>query len=137
MQNHFAVLEAEYAPTIVIKKNAFTKEEALRWKNICKTLPLDFPHVTYLPFGAEGTNQSTVHNFLTNVCQSDESLQAYITHYPYDISPCRDDKPYFYKLHKGFPQEYFWLLAGIVTFNFLVVWLPFKLITKKKQVTAP
>jgi spermidine synthase len=27
MQNHFAVLEAEYAPTIVIKRNAFTKEE--------------------------------------------------------------------------------------------------------------
>jgi spermidine synthase len=136
MQNHFAVLEAEYAPTIVIKKNAFTKEESLRWKNTCATLPQDFPQVSYLPYGMKGSNQSTAHNFLTTICQSDESMQAYIARDEYDISPCRDDKPYFYNMHKGAPQIYLWLLAGIAGFNFLVLVLPLKFIKKTKHDAA-
>lgn len=95
MQNHFVVFEAEYAPTVVIKKNAFTIDETLRWQNTCKTLPRDFPNVTYLPYGVISSNQSTMGNFLRSVCQSDESLQEYIAQDEYDISPCRDDRPYF------------------------------------------
>jgi hypothetical protein len=131
MQNHFVVFEAEYAPTVIIKKNAFTMDEALRWRDICTTLPQDFPHVTYLPHGVMSDDQSTVSDFLTRVCQSDESLRQYISQNEYDISPCRDDRPYFYKTSRGIPDEYLWLLTGVACFNFLIVWLPFRLIRKK------
>lgn len=133
MQNHFVVFEAEYAPTVVIKKNAFTIDETLRWQNTCKTLPQDFPNVTYLPYEMISSNQSTISNFLRSVCQSDESLQRYVAQDEYDISPCRDDKPYFYKMYRGVSQEYLWLLAGIAGFNSLIVWLPFKFIRKKER----
>ncbi len=38
IKNHFVVFEAEYAPTVVIKKNAFTLDETLRWEKTCTTL---------------------------------------------------------------------------------------------------
>jgi SAM-dependent methyltransferase len=133
MQNHFVVFEAEYAPTVIIKKSAFTMDETLRWQKTCRTLPQDFPNVTYLPFGVMGSNRSTIDNFLTRVCRSDKSLQAYIAHHEYDISPCRDDKPYFYKIYRGIPQEYLWLLVGIAGFSFLVIWLPLMLVRKRER----
>lgn len=76
-------------------------------------------------------NQSQINYLLTRVCQSDESLQGYIDEYASDISPCKDDKPYFYKVYKGIPDEYLWLLVGIAGFNFLIVWLPFNFIKRR------
>jgi spermidine synthase len=129
VQNHFAVLEVEYAPTIVIKRNAFTKNESLQWQNIIKTLPQEFPAVTYLPLSVNNTTrQSTVNYFLTAVSKDKESVQRYIEQDKYDISSCSDDKPYFYKINKGVPDEYLWLLLGIAGFNIFVVWLPLRFI---------
>jgi len=133
MQNHFAVFEAEYAPTVVIKKSAFTMDETLRWWNMCQSLPRDFPQVTYLPYTMISSNQSTIDNFLTEACQSEKFLQRCIEESEDDISPCRDDKPYFYKMDRGVPQEYLWLLGSIAGFSFLVVWLPFRFIRKKER----
>jgi predicted membrane-bound spermidine synthase len=132
-QNYIAVFDAEYTPTVVIKKNVFTKEETLRWKQTCDALPQKYPQVTYLPYGMKGSTQSAIYSFLTIACQSDESLQAYIARHPNDISPCKDDNPYFYKIHKGVPDEYLWLLSAILCFNVLVVWLPVRLLRKKKN----
>jgi hypothetical protein len=131
MPNHFAVFEAEYAPTVVIKKSAFTVEETLRWRNKCQSLPRDFPQITYLPYGMISSAQSTIGNFLTEACQSEGSLQRRIRESPDDISPCRDDKPYFYKRDRGVAREYLWLLGSIAGFSFLVVWLPLRFIRKK------
>jgi hypothetical protein len=60
MQNHFTVFEAEHAPTVVIKKSAFTMEKTLRWGSRCQSLPRDFPQVTYLPYTMISSNQSTI-----------------------------------------------------------------------------
>jgi spermidine synthase len=76
MRNHFAVFEAEYAPTIVIKKNAFTVDEAQRWEKTCTTLPQDFPAVTYLPYGLPGSNQSAMNQFLAGASQSPGRLKT-------------------------------------------------------------
>ena len=131
IRNHFAVFEAEYAPTVVTKKSAFTYDETLRWQNTCKNLPQDLPTVTYLPFGMAGSNQSAINQLLAGVSQSPDGVKTYLSQSKYDISPCTDDKPYFYKKDTGIPGEYLWLLAGTVGINVLVVWLPFKFIRRK------
>ncbi len=133
IQDHFAVLEAEYAPTVVIKKNVFTIDETLRWKSICEALPQGFPPVTYLAYGLNRDYQSGVSYFLTRVAQSNELLQAYIANHEYDISPCKDDQSYFYKIDRSVPREFLWLLAGIAAFNVFVVWLPFSFIKKQAK----
>ena len=136
VQKHVAVFDAEYAPTVVLKKNIFSNEEALRWKTTCESLPKDFPQVTFLPYGMKGDDRSAVVNFLTVGCSSDESLQAYIAHHEYDLAPCRDDQPYFYKIQKGVPLEFLRLLAAVAGFNLLLVLLSLRMIHKTKMPDA-
>jgi hypothetical protein len=133
IKDHFVIFEADYAPTVVIKKNVFTPDESLRWENTCKNLPRDFPNVTYLPCGLMSSDQSTMSNFLMGAAQSPESLNRYISASERDISPCNDDKPYFYNIHAGVPGEYLWLLAATVGFNVAVVWLPLSLIGRTSR----
>jgi MFS family permease len=131
IRNHFAVFEAEYAPTIVIKKNAFTPDEALRWEKTCRSLARDLPAVSYLPYGVKDDHPSRINQFLSGVSYSRDQVKSYITRSRYDISPCTDDRPYFYNIFTGVPGEYLWLLAGTIAFNLLVVWQPFRLIRRK------
>jgi len=130
MRNHFAVFEAEYAPTVVIKKSAFTLDETRHWQEVCKNLPKDFPPVTFLPYGMITGNRSATAYLLTTAGQSYGTLQAYVDQNKFDISPCMDDKPYFYNMDKGVPGEYLWLLAVTAGANVLVIWLPFRLLKK-------
>ena len=129
MQNHFTVFEAEHAPTVVIKKSAFTMEETPRWRSRCQSLPRDFPQVTYLPYTMTSSNLSTIP--LRKPADPRGPCRGASRKSKDDISPCSDDEPYFYKMDRGGPQEYLWLLEGIVGFSFLVVWLPFRFMRKK------
>ena len=131
IRNHFVVFEAEYAPTVVIKKNAFTPDETRRWRNTCVTLPRGLPTATYLPWGMTDSSKSPLNQFLVGVSQSPTRLRTYVSRSRYDIAPCTDDRPYFYNISKGVPGEYLWLLAGTVGFNLLAVWLPAGFIRRK------
>jgi spermidine synthase len=131
VQNHFAVLESKYAPTIVIKKTAFSKEEVSRWHSVIGTLPRDFPAVTYLPYGGENSTQTGVNRFLSGIVQDRKMTQAYVENDQYNISPCRDDKPYFYDFRKGASDEYVWLSCGVGALNLLAVWLPLRVVRRK------
>jgi predicted membrane-bound spermidine synthase len=130
IKNHFAILEAEYAPTIIIKKEAFTKDEISHWQNVMKTVPKDLPAITYLPYNEDKIETTDVNQFLTKVSQNKMAVKKYIEQYEYNISPCKDDSPYFYKIKKGVPDNYLQLLSGIAVFNFIIVLLPFKLVNK-------
>ena len=131
VQNHFAILKADYAPTVVIKKKAFTKDEITHWQNVMKTMPTDLPPITYLPYSRDKIGQ--INQFLTKTSQNKEAVQKYIEQYEFDISPCKDDSPYFYKIKKGVPDDYLWLLSGIIAFNFIIVVLPSRLKNVKKD----
>ncbi len=133
LPNHFAVLEAPYAPTVVIKKRAFTVDETMRWKIVSARLPRDFPTMTYLPYGLNLSPPSVIDHFLTGACRTEESLQTYVAAQQDDISACTDDKPYFYKMDKTVPGEFSRLLAGIAGVNILVAWLPFRFLRKEKK----
>jgi spermidine synthase len=143
IRNHFVVFEADYAPTIVIKKNAFTPEEALQWQTTCMRLPRGLPTATYLPCGMTSGNRSPIDKFLEDASGSPDRLMNYIRHAKYDIAPCTDDKPYFYKMSRGVPDDFLWLLAGTVLFNLLVVGLPMRFVKGKaadntfRKITLP
>ncbi|MBK7259585.1 MAG: hypothetical protein IPI01_17645 [Ignavibacteriae bacterium] len=109
--HHFALLESEYAPTIVIGKKAFSTEESVRWRDVCARLRADFPRVTYLPHGVLGENQSPMNGFLHVIAQSPIALQAAVDRHAVQIAPCTDDSPYFYNRFRSGPRELHWLLV--------------------------
>jgi hypothetical protein len=131
IRNHFVVFDAEYAPTVVIKRDAFTLDEARRWRNTCRTLPRGLPTATYLPWGMTDSSNLPLNQFLAGVSQSPERLRTYVSRSRYNIAPCTDDRPYFYNIFRSIPDQYLWLLAGTVGFNLLVIWLPARFVRGK------
>jgi spermidine synthase len=129
--NHFAILESDYAPTILIKNKAFTKDNIDHWQSEMKKIPQQYPAVTFLPDSWDKIGRTKINQFLLSVNNNDSFLQKYIDQNKYNITPCHDDSPYFYKIKKGIPVEYLWLLVGTVIFNILIVAFPIKLISKK------
>ena len=75
--------------------------------------------------------KNTRENQLLRRLEEGISLTDFINKDPYDISPVRDDSPYFYKVKRGIPNDYFWLLVGVVFFNLMVVTIPYSVIKKK------
>ena len=129
--DHFAILESDYAPTLIIKNSSFTLEDVSYWQDIIKKTPRELPAVTFLPYNWDQLDQTDINRFLISINQDDKYLHTYIEQNEYDISPCRDDSPYFYKIRRGIPSEYLWLLIGILVINFIIVRWPFGL-TKKR-----
>jgi len=128
--NHFMIVSQDYAPTIVIKKEAFTQSEIVYAKNIISKIPKELPPVTYLPYNLKEA-KNTRENQLLKSLEEGMSLKDYINKDPYDISPVWDDSPYFYKVKRGITNDYFWLLIGVVFFNLMMVVIPYSVIKKK------
>ncbi|OGU37325.1 MAG: hypothetical protein A2068_12865 [Ignavibacteria bacterium GWB2_35_6b] len=137
--NHFVILEDDYTPTIVIKKNAFTTNEINRTVNIIKGLPHSLPSVTYLPYHLNEVANTPANRVLKLINNNPADLDSYINENKYNVTPCRDDSPYFYKVNKGITDDYLWLLIGVSVFNLLVVAISFASIRKKihKNKTYP
>lgn len=130
--DHFLILEDEYSPTIVIKKNPYTKNEIDRIMSVVSSLPQELPAVTYLPFVSVNQN-SFINNFLTGLKNNQLMLEEYIDQHQYDISPCRDDSPFFYKINKGAPKDYIYLISGVAFFNLLIIVIPYNRLKKIKR----
>ncbi len=122
--NHFAILESEFSPTIVIKKNPFSANESLSWRNIIGRLPQSLPRVTYLPHNWNNSIETKVNQILLAAKNGKESLTKYVKDFPFDMSACRDDSPYFYKTTSGIPEDLTLFLAAVAFINFLVVAIP-------------
>jgi len=130
--DHFLILENEYSPTIVIKKNPYTKNETDRILSIVNSLLKGFPAVTYLPYVSINHN-SFINNFLNGLKNNQLILREYIDQHQYDISPCRDDSPYFYKINRGVSEDYVYLFSGVAFFNFLIIIIPLTRLKKLKR----
>ncbi|UCE04525.1 MAG: hypothetical protein JSW07_12930, partial [bacterium] len=77
--NHFMILEHKLAPTIVIKKNPFTKNEIDRYSNVINSLPKELPRVTYLPFQwNQNRTSSEVNRLLTAIANKNVFWEDYI-----------------------------------------------------------
>jgi spermidine synthase len=129
--NHFIIISQDYAPTIVIKKKAFTESEITYIKNVIPKIPKELPSVTYLPYNIKDAANTRENQLLKSIDEGETSLNNYISSDPYDISPVRDDSPYFYKVKRGIPDDYFWLFIGVAIFCIIVILIPYSLLKKK------
>ena len=123
--NHFVILGSDYAPTLVIKKNRYTKEEIEQIKQTIYSLPKNLPQVTYLPYNTQLIDNSSENVFLKAVEREEGSLNEYVHRNSSDISAVRDDSPFFYKVNRGLPDDYKKLLIIILVITSLVIFIPF------------
>ena len=128
--NHFIILGSEYAPTIVIKKSAYTENEIRAIEKVEKSLPPDLPKVTYFPYQNNPVNNE-IENVLLNDLKGGGSLEELITKNSSDISPVYDDSPYFYKISKGVPNGFENLLIATLIVAVLSVLIPYMKIKSK------
>lgn len=132
--NHLIILGSDYAPTLVIKKNRYTKEEIEQIKQTLYSLPKNLPQVTYLPYNSKLIDDS-IENILLKAVERDEgSLNEYVSRNSSDISAVRDDSPFFYKATRGLPNDYKKLLIIILLITSVVIFFPFiKLQSNRKN----
>jgi hypothetical protein len=129
--NHFIILGSDYAPTIVIKKSAYTVDEIQAVAKVVKSLPADFPQVTYLPFLHNPGNNEVENVLLQYIKEGQIPLEELIAKNSSDISPVRDDRPFFYKVNKGVPGDFVNLLAATSVAALLSVLVPLRKIKSK------
>ncbi len=132
---HFVITEGRNVPpTILIKKHAFTEAEIERWKKRLQSLPSNRIWLTYLPYQwktEEGVATSDalelpvteVNTFLYNIATGGQSVEQYISNHRYDLRPTTDNSPYFYKVNKGLPSDYQWLLLTTATLGGVIILL--------------
>ena len=131
--NHLLIIGSEYEPTIVIRKSAFTKNEIENISQIAKSLPGNLPHVTYFPYFNNPVNNEVENILLNDIKEGRASLKELIARNSSDISPVRDDSPYFYKVSKGVPDDLFNLLIVVLIIAVLSVIIPFMKIKSKSK----
>ncbi len=135
--NHFLILGSDYAPTIVIRKSAYTVDEIQAIAKVARSLPADVPRVTYLPFLNNPVNNQVENVLLQYIKDGHISLEELIAKNSSDISPVRDDSPFFYKVNKGVPGDFANLFIAISVVALLSVIIPFMKIkselTKKRK----
>ena len=131
--NHFIIMGSDYAPTIVIKKSAYTADEIGAIAKVVQSLPAIVPRVTYLPFRNNPVNNEVENILLQNIKDGRTSLAAMIARNSSDISPVRDDSPFFYKVDKGVPGDFTNLLAATIVVALLSVIIPFRKIRSQSK----
>ncbi|MGK9477241.1 hypothetical protein [Melioribacter sp. OK-6-Me] len=132
--NHFVIIGQDYAPTLVIKKMAFSQEEINDIKNTAQKIPRSLPQVTYLPYSWDKLEKSPENQFLLAIKENTYSVDDLIKNDKYDISPVRDDSPFFYKINRGVPDDFENLFLGILIIGFLFITIPLvKVIRNNKE----
>ena len=129
--NHFIILGSDYAPTIVIKKSAYTVDEIQAIAKTARPLPADLPRVTYLPFVNNPVNNEVENVLLQYIKDGQIPLEELIAKNSSDISPVRDNRPFFYKVDKGVPGDFVNLLAATSVAALLSVIVPLRKIKSK------
>ncbi len=124
--NHFMILGSDYAPTIVIKKSAYTVDEIKAIVKVAESLPADVPRVTYLPFLNNPVDNEVENILLQDIKDGRSSLKEIIASNSSDISPVYDDSPFFYKVDKGVPGDFADLLTATLVVALLSVIIPLR-----------
>jgi len=107
--------------TILARTTPFRSEEVARWKALCAERAFDL--VYYAGMVADESNlynqlSSTAHfNGFDKVLTRAER-QAFLQHYPYDVSPPSDDRPFFFHYFR-------WSQTGGILQSLGKAWQPF------------
>lgn len=134
--NHLVILEDEYAPTIIVKKLPFTFKDIQTLKETTKKIPPIFPRITFMPYMLEAENyNSFINNFLLELSKGRINLNSFISNHPFDISPVKDDNPFFYKTSKLLPSEMNWLFLSVLLLNLILMLTALRAFKKEKNIT--
>ncbi|MDG5766224.1 hypothetical protein QA596_02015 [Balneolales bacterium ANBcel1] len=131
--SHFKVLDDPFAPTIVIKKEAYRPDEISQRLDIIEQIPDGFPRVTYLPYRWDMQEATPVNRFLDHIRNGVYPLPELIDLQPFDVSPVYDNSPFFYKIERGIPDTFRQLLLAILAVNLLVIGIPYVMIRKSRS----
>jgi len=131
--NHLIVIGADYAPTVIIKKNIFTEDNIKRIESITKSLTNYFPPVTYLPYNWENIDNSAENILFKEIHGNQISLEECIARNKSDISPVKDDSPYFYKVEREIPDDYLKLFLSITFLSLIIIFIPIVKIKNTKK----
>ncbi len=131
--NHFIILGSDYGPTIVIKKSAYTIDQVNKIAEIAKSLPPGLPNVTYFPYLNNPVNNEIENVLLNDIKEGSATLQEIMAKNSSDISPVRDNSPYFYKTDKGVPGDFGNLLKATFAAALLSVVIPLMKIKSKQK----
>jgi hypothetical protein len=129
--DHLKVIEDEFAPTLVIKKNTYSQYDVFHRLEVMQQIPEDFPTISFMPHRWDALSNSSVNRMLTDIYSERVPLRSIIANQPLDISPSYDNNPYFYKIERGIPDNFKWLFASVFTFGLFVVILPYRHLKKK------
>ncbi len=124
--NHFVILGSDYAPTLVVKRSPYTVDETKAIAAVEGSLPADFPRVTYFPFRSNPVDDEVENILLQNIKIGRNSLEEMVARNSSDISPVRDDSPFFYKVDKGVPGDFVHLLTATAAVALLSVLIPLR-----------
>jgi hypothetical protein len=131
--NHFIILGRDDAPTIVIRKSAYTVDEIQAMAKVAGFLPAELPRVTYFPFLNNPVNHEVENVLLQYMKDQHIPLEDLIAKNSSDISPVHDDRPFFYKVDKGVPGDFVSLLAATSVVALLSVIVPLRKIQSKSK----
>ncbi|MBN2423454.1 MAG: hypothetical protein JXR46_07995 [Calditrichaceae bacterium] len=132
--NHFIIIEDEGIPTIVIKKQPYSKTEVSVIKKKISDFPEGLPEISFLPYQKNNYKNSNINKFLLQFKSPNFNLENLIASYKYDISPSFDDSPYFYKIRRGIPQYLIRLFIGVLVFVIILVLWPYYHVSKKIKI---
>lgn len=132
---HIYTLGRGMNPLLVLKRTPFTPEEANSRHQGMHLLKFDYPPSSYLPHIEQKTimhehakgvyhKLNMFNNAMVAILNGNIKLHDLITLMPYDISPTRDDKPFFFKHGTGLTSDISSLLGFVILVNILVIGIP-------------
>lgn len=122
--NHMIIFETDYAPTVVIRKKAYSVEDLQEVMQTLSRMRENTPQVTYVPRQWQLLPNTTVNNFLSGIRTARTGMGAVIESQRYDVTPVYDDSPYFYKIEPGVPGMFNKLFFGILAAGLLIIVVP-------------
>lgn len=111
---HIYTIASGSLPTVIIKKEPFTRDEIEKRHDVIHELGYD-----YGPFFLPYVRQKVIHPFfelsiplawpmlnqnLVDISEGKLDLDDFIRGAPFDITPVTDDSPFFYKFQPGLPK---------------------------------
>ncbi|NOZ63477.1 MAG: hypothetical protein GXO71_00755, partial [Caldiserica bacterium] len=142
---HIYTIGRKMKPLVVLRKTPFAPEEMILRHKLMHLLELDYPYSSYLPY----TRQQTVllenkegelpfelkmfNETLMKLAEGDSKLNEVIAASSIDLTPVRDNKPFFYKIVKGLPKDILSLLRLVVLVNVLLIIIPLVFSRKRKN----
>lgn len=123
---HIVLIGRDSAPALILRKNAFTTEDAETYYGMIRTLGQEgssnfIPHVDQhvIEYRDQETGRMKsklmLNQLLYRLSRGDIDLGTFVDLQPENVSPVSDDSPFFYQMKKILPKEILIVLSVSIT----------------------